>query len=408
MSRNTVEQIIRRFGSQQRVAELLGIWQTAVSGWVRRGAIPTRRQEELLRSPDARVSVCARGLLPPRREAAGRRTVRTGGPPRAPRRLPPRSHPSSASVYPLTVNPRHRQPESRADERHRQGHPAHGRRQARAGRGRARQGPVRGRRDPAARPRAGQHVRLGDPQASATASRARPCSRRWCRPPTLDSDEVPGHGDGRGRQLQRRLGGARQAGLAVRRPQAAATTSRAPTPSGIVWAVGSKVKRWKVGDEVVIHCNQDDGDDEECNGGDPMNSPSPADLGLRDPGRLVRAVLPGAVAPADAAAPAPDLGGGGCYVLTLATAYRMLFGHPPHAPQARRQCAGLGRGRRPRLDGDPADRRLGRQRDRGDLGRGQARVRDVAGRQGCDQPQASSTAGARCRTPWTSDGYGRG
>src|SRR6476661_4148856 len=36
--------------------------------------------------------------------------------------------------------------------------------------------------------------------------------------------------------------------------------------SGIVWAVGSKVKRWKVGDEVVIHCNQDDGDDEECNG----------------------------------------------------------------------------------------------------------------------------------------------
>src|ERR1044071_1992159 len=27
--------------------------------------------------------------------------------------------------------------------------------------------------------------------------------------------------------------------------------------SGIVWAVGAKVKRWKVGDEVVIHCNQD-------------------------------------------------------------------------------------------------------------------------------------------------------
>ncbi|MGE0046773.1 MAG: alcohol dehydrogenase catalytic domain-containing protein, partial [Hyphomonadaceae bacterium] len=37
--------------------------------------------------------------------------------------------------------------------------------------------------------------------------------------------------------------------------------------SGIVWAVGSKVKRWKPGDEVVIHCNQDDGDDEECSGG---------------------------------------------------------------------------------------------------------------------------------------------
>ena len=26
--------------------------------------------------------------------------------------------------------------------------------------------------------------------------------------------------------------------------------------SGIVWAVGAKVKRWKVGDEVVVHCNQ--------------------------------------------------------------------------------------------------------------------------------------------------------
>ena len=63
--------------------------------------------------------------------------------------------------------------------------------------------------------------------------------------------------------------------------------------SGIVWAVGSKVKRWKVGDEVVVHCNQDDGDDEECNGGSwisfdrtvrppehlmPMNSDIPSPL----------------------------------------------------------------------------------------------------------------------------------
>ena len=48
MSKASVEQVISRFGSQQRVAELLGIWQTAVSGWVRRGAIPSRRQEQLL------------------------------------------------------------------------------------------------------------------------------------------------------------------------------------------------------------------------------------------------------------------------------------------------------------------------------------------------------------------------
>jgi crotonyl-CoA carboxylase/reductase len=44
--------------------------------------------------------------------------------------------------------------------------------------------------------------------------------------------------------------------------------------SGIVWAYGSKVRRWKVGDEVIVHCNQDDGDDEDCNGGDPLLSPS--------------------------------------------------------------------------------------------------------------------------------------
>src|SRR4030095_3335641 len=43
--------------------------------------------------------------------------------------------------------------------------------------------------------------------------------------------------------------------------------------AGIVWAIGAKVKRWKVGDEVIVHCNQDDGDDEECNGGDPLLSP---------------------------------------------------------------------------------------------------------------------------------------
>ena len=40
--------------------------------------------------------------------------------------------------------------------------------------------------------------------------------------------------------------------------------------SGIVWAVGSKVTRWKVGDEVVVHCNQSCGQCPECNGLDPM------------------------------------------------------------------------------------------------------------------------------------------
>jgi crotonyl-CoA carboxylase/reductase len=100
--------------------------------------------------------------------------------------------------------------------------------------------------------------------------------------------------------------------------------------AGIVWAVGSKVKRWKVGDEVVVHCNQDDGDDEECNGGDPMFSPSQRIWGYETPdgsfaqfarvqGRQLME-RPRHLTWEES----------GCYVLTLATAYRMLFGHRPH------------------------------------------------------------------------------
>ncbi len=100
--------------------------------------------------------------------------------------------------------------------------------------------------------------------------------------------------------------------------------------SGIVWAVGDKVKRWKVGDEVVIHCNQDDGDDEECNGGDPMFSPSQRIWGYETPdGSFAQFTCvqaqqlmhrPKHLTWEESA----------CYTLTLATAYRMLFGHRPH------------------------------------------------------------------------------
>tara|TARA_R110002073_G_scaffold74100_11_gene181395 strand:- start:1424 stop:2581 length:1158 start_codon:yes stop_codon:yes gene_type:complete len=40
--------------------------------------------------------------------------------------------------------------------------------------------------------------------------------------------------------------------------------------SGIVWKVGSAVKTWKVGDEVVLHCNQSCRECPACNGNDPM------------------------------------------------------------------------------------------------------------------------------------------
>jgi crotonyl-CoA carboxylase/reductase len=100
--------------------------------------------------------------------------------------------------------------------------------------------------------------------------------------------------------------------------------------SGIVWAVGDKVKRWKVGDEVVVHCNQDDGDDEECNGGDPMFSDSQRIWGYETPdgsfAQFTRVQAqqimhrPKHLTWEESA----------CYTLTLATAYRMLFGHRPH------------------------------------------------------------------------------
>jgi len=100
--------------------------------------------------------------------------------------------------------------------------------------------------------------------------------------------------------------------------------------SGIVWACGSKVRRWKVGDEVIVHCNQDDGDDEDCNGGDPLLSPSQRIWGYETPdGSFAqfcrvqsRQLMP--------KPPHLTWEEAACYTLTLATAYRMLFGHPPH------------------------------------------------------------------------------
>lgn len=100
--------------------------------------------------------------------------------------------------------------------------------------------------------------------------------------------------------------------------------------AGIVWKVGEKVKRWKVGDEVVIHCNQDDGDDEECNGGDPMFSPSQRIWGYETPDGSF-AQFTRVQAQQLMRRPAHQTWEeSACYTLTLATAYRMLFGHKPH------------------------------------------------------------------------------
>jgi crotonyl-CoA carboxylase/reductase len=100
--------------------------------------------------------------------------------------------------------------------------------------------------------------------------------------------------------------------------------------AGVVWAIGSKVIRWKVGDQVVVHCNQDDGDDEECNGGDPMFSPSQRIWGYETPdGSFAQFAR---VQDRQLMHRAKHLTWeeSACYTLTLATAYRMLFGHRPH------------------------------------------------------------------------------
>ena len=171
--------------------------------------------------------------------------------------------------------------------------------------------------------------------------------------------------------------------------------------SGIVWAVGAKVKRWKVGDEVVIHCNQDDGDDEECNGGDPMFSTSQRIWGYETPDGTFAQFCKVQARQLMQRAAASHLGG-----------ERLLHADPrhrlPHAvrpspahPAAGPQRAGVGRGGRHRLDGGAADRHRGRQRDRRDLRSVEDRLRDEPRRQGRHQPQRLRLLGpaARRRRP---------
>ena len=90
------------------------------------------------------------------------------------------------------------------------------------------------------------------------------------------------------------------------------------------------MKRWKVGDEVIVHCNQDDGDDEDCNGGDPLLSPSQRIWGYETPdGSFAQfcRVQSRQLMPKPKHLTWEE---SACYTLTLATAYRMLFGHAPH------------------------------------------------------------------------------
>ena len=100
--------------------------------------------------------------------------------------------------------------------------------------------------------------------------------------------------------------------------------------SGIVWKVGSNVKHWKVGDEVIAHCNISCGQCEHCNGGDPMYCNDERIWGYETPdGSFAQFTR----LQAQQLLPKPKhltWEAASCYMLVHATAYRMLFGHTPH------------------------------------------------------------------------------
>ena len=174
-----------------------------------------------------------------------------------------------------------------------------------------------------------KNVCLGDPQGAARSAG--------------NGDAVRGGADladrrgrsaglchGRRRQLQRRLGRAwafrsrRSTGTSIR------SMSPAPTPPASSGRSAPRCKRWKVGDEVIVHCNQDDGDDEECNGGDPLLSPSQRIWGYETPDGSFAQFCRVQSRQLMKKPPHLTWEESACYTLTLATAYRMLFGHSPH------------------------------------------------------------------------------
>jgi crotonyl-CoA carboxylase/reductase len=317
---NRVEAIIKKFGSQQRVAELLGIWQTAVSGWVRRGAIPARRQEELLAiarregidlSPaeffepaaagaHARAAPLASSFNGSIGDAAGHRPGTT-----SPKHESPAPMTASAQVIPMKQDTA--APKSEA-------------------------GPLKDLYD------VGEIPPLGHVPANMHAWAIR--RERHGEPINALREEIvptPEIGDEDVLVLVMAAGVNYNGVWAMLgQPRSPLDTHDKPyhvagsDAAGIVWAVGAKVNRWKVGDEVVVHCNQDDGEDEECNGGDPMLSPTQRIWGYEtNDGSFAQfcKVQSRQLMPRPRHLTWEE---SGCYVLVLATAYRMLFGHQPH------------------------------------------------------------------------------
>ncbi len=302
MNKATVEDVISRFGSQQRVAELLGIWQTAVSGWVRRGAIPARRQEQLLTIAQREgIKLQPEDFFVTRRPEYGQ---------------PHAAQSENTSPMREGSNVISLPPTSSAGEAGPASMPTDGKDLYEIG-----EIPPLGYVPKNMYAWAIRRERHGEPSVAM--------QQEVVPTPELDSDEV---------LVMVMAAGVNYNGVwaSLGLPISPFDVHKADyhiagsDASGIVWAVGRRVKRWKVGDEVVIHCNQDDGDDEECNGGDPMNSPSQRIWGYETPdGSFAQFcnVQSRQLMPRPKHLTWEE---SGCYVLTHATAYRMLFGHAPH------------------------------------------------------------------------------
>ncbi len=178
-----------------------------------------------------------------------------------------------------------------------------------AGRRATAQGSLRTGRVAPARPCAGEHVRLDHPPRAA-----RPAAGELPGRGRPDLGDRRGGGsasrDGRRRQLQRHLGGPRPADLALRRPQAVAPHRRLRC---FGHRLGGRLQGEALEGRRRGHRPLQPG--RWRRRGVQWRRPDvllfPAHLGLRDAGRLLRAVLPGAVAPAHGQAEAPLLGGGG-------------------------------------------------------------------------------------------------
>jgi len=54
MSTETVERIIKKFGTQERLAEALSCRQSVIAGWKKRGIIPARKLPRILQAAQER------------------------------------------------------------------------------------------------------------------------------------------------------------------------------------------------------------------------------------------------------------------------------------------------------------------------------------------------------------------